>query len=455
MLYQPYPLSSGRSITPARPLPGETQSHFSPLLHHDFSQVNIHTGPEAVAQSQLHRANAFTLGRDIYFNQGQYRPGQKEGQRLLAHELTHVIQHDQFQKNTPSVPENQAEQEADHAADKAVNGQPASVEGAVSPGTILKQEATETPPPTQTGPQPAIPQLTMPSLSLPQQPSLFSNPLEEFTISAFQTNSAALQTAHTEMLQTIAVNLNQNPLQFGDFVTIWGYTDSSGEEAHNRELGRQRADAVRQYLISLLSNPEAGNEIRAYSAGESFAERQGAVPEYRKVTITITRREINMARFHATSPPLGPTAISPSVRRPNLLPATLINPPQLVGPINNTQLAPGFWRAIAPASGPAVDLRRLSEVFTDGLRQDLSSGIAPLLEPLARVVGARASRSELERMLNDAFISAGEAGLRELLQMMIFSIAGQPSSRPENPYGPVIPDGLPSPTMFNSPVFTF
>lgn len=124
-----------------------------------------------------------------------------------------------------------------------------------------------------------------------------------------------------------------------------------------------------------------------------------------------------MARFPASSPQLRPPSISTSVRRPNLFPPNILNPALPIGPVR-PQLPPWFLRTTAPVGGPAVDLRRLSEVLTDGLRQDLSSGIAPLLEPLARIVGARSSRSEIERSLNDAFIGAGEAGLRELLQMM-------------------------------------
>ncbi len=74
------------------PLPGETRSFMEERFGADFSGVRVHTGSQA---SQLNRqlsAQAFTHGQDIYLNDGKYDPGSSEGQRLLAHELTHTIQ---------------------------------------------------------------------------------------------------------------------------------------------------------------------------------------------------------------------------------------------------------------------------------------------------------------------------------------------------------------------------
>jgi hypothetical protein len=56
----------------------------------DFSQVRLHTDSEAASMSSSIHAKAFTLGNDIYFNRGQFSPETTEGQRLVAHELTHV-----------------------------------------------------------------------------------------------------------------------------------------------------------------------------------------------------------------------------------------------------------------------------------------------------------------------------------------------------------------------------
>ncbi|MEO0552089.1 MAG: DUF4157 domain-containing protein [Bacteroidota bacterium] len=58
----------------------------------NFSNVKVHTDASAIQMNQELGAKAFTHGRDVYFNQGQYNPSSSRGKRLLAHELTHVVQ---------------------------------------------------------------------------------------------------------------------------------------------------------------------------------------------------------------------------------------------------------------------------------------------------------------------------------------------------------------------------
>ena len=75
-----------------KPLPPAARSFFEPRFDHDFSDVRVHTGPEAAATSRSIDARAFTVGRDIVFGRGQYDPDRHAGRHLLAHELTHVVQ---------------------------------------------------------------------------------------------------------------------------------------------------------------------------------------------------------------------------------------------------------------------------------------------------------------------------------------------------------------------------
>lgn len=80
------------------PLPKAERAYFEPRLGRDLSAVRLHHDqPAAVALG----ARAFTLGRDIAFAPGEWRPGSLEGRRLLAHELVHVVQ--QRQLGTPVV----------------------------------------------------------------------------------------------------------------------------------------------------------------------------------------------------------------------------------------------------------------------------------------------------------------------------------------------------------------
>ena len=69
-----------------------TRSFMEPRFGMDFSGVRIHADKQAAQMSQGINARAFTVGSDIYFNQGAYTPGTTDGKKLLAHELTHVVQ---------------------------------------------------------------------------------------------------------------------------------------------------------------------------------------------------------------------------------------------------------------------------------------------------------------------------------------------------------------------------
>jgi hypothetical protein len=74
------------------PLPDETRSSMESAFGTDFSGVRVHTNSGAVQMNQELGAQAFTHGSDVYFNSGKYDTGSREGNRLLGHELTHVVQ---------------------------------------------------------------------------------------------------------------------------------------------------------------------------------------------------------------------------------------------------------------------------------------------------------------------------------------------------------------------------
>ena len=75
-----------------RPLDAGTRNYFEPRFGADFSNVRIHTDTNAAASARSVNALAYTVGRDVVFNSGQYAPHRDSGKRLLAHELTHVVQ---------------------------------------------------------------------------------------------------------------------------------------------------------------------------------------------------------------------------------------------------------------------------------------------------------------------------------------------------------------------------
>jgi hypothetical protein len=73
-------------------MPENTLSFMESRFGADFSDIKIHTDTNAVQMSRELNAQAFTVGRDIYFNSGKYAPDSDSGRHLLAHELTHTVQ---------------------------------------------------------------------------------------------------------------------------------------------------------------------------------------------------------------------------------------------------------------------------------------------------------------------------------------------------------------------------
>jgi hypothetical protein len=85
-------------------LPEAARRHMEGRFGLDFTAVRVHTGGDAASMNARLGALAFTSGRDIYFAPGQYRPGSRDGDRLLAHELTHVVQQSGGAPAAPAAP---------------------------------------------------------------------------------------------------------------------------------------------------------------------------------------------------------------------------------------------------------------------------------------------------------------------------------------------------------------
>jgi hypothetical protein len=72
--------------------PSDATAPAAAQSRHDFGQVRIHTGSTAAESARAIGARAYTVGHDIVFGAGEYAPHTGTGRRLLAHELTHVVQ---------------------------------------------------------------------------------------------------------------------------------------------------------------------------------------------------------------------------------------------------------------------------------------------------------------------------------------------------------------------------
>ncbi|MFD8392390.1 DUF4157 domain-containing protein [Streptomyces sp. NPDC059680] len=74
------------------PLDPGVRRELEARLGHDFSRVRVHTDEDSAALADLVGADAVTVGQEIFFRKGAFRPGTEDGRRLLSHELLHTVQ---------------------------------------------------------------------------------------------------------------------------------------------------------------------------------------------------------------------------------------------------------------------------------------------------------------------------------------------------------------------------
>jgi len=137
-----------KKITDARgkgsPLSTPVKSQMEGGFGADFSGVRVHTDSGAAEMNKDLGAKAFTAKNDIFFNEGQFNPASKEGQTLLAHELTHTVQ----QGASSALPEKpKGDAGAVNGSDAGANAAPQK-EGALEPpaneeGTALVEGGEE------------------------------------------------------------------------------------------------------------------------------------------------------------------------------------------------------------------------------------------------------------------------------------------------------------------------
>ncbi|MFQ5881378.1 MAG: DUF4157 domain-containing protein [Candidatus Methylomirabilales bacterium] len=113
------------------PLDLSTREFMESRFGHDFSQVRLHADAQAARDAKALNAQAFTIGRDIYFGASRYQPNTTAGRHLLAHELTHTVQQGSASTGAfggaqarleVSHPGDGLEREADRVASRVVGG---------------------------------------------------------------------------------------------------------------------------------------------------------------------------------------------------------------------------------------------------------------------------------------------------------------------------------------------
>jgi len=104
---------------PGQPLDAGARAFMEPRFGHSFADVRVHTDARAAESARAVSAAAYTVGHDIVFSAGSYAPSGREGRRLLAHELAHVVQQRHAGGDSGGLrvdPDGQGERMADDAS---------------------------------------------------------------------------------------------------------------------------------------------------------------------------------------------------------------------------------------------------------------------------------------------------------------------------------------------------
>ena len=124
-----------------------------PRFGHDFSRVRIHADGQAQDSAQQLGAAAYTVGQHIVFGRARYASHAMSGRRLLAHELTHVVQQahhpsrgNETVRTLSPAPEASLENNAHAVAGSVLAGRfPSASILPAPPGSLQRQSIPEAP----------------------------------------------------------------------------------------------------------------------------------------------------------------------------------------------------------------------------------------------------------------------------------------------------------------------
>ena len=203
------------------PLTGDTRAYFETRFGRDLSAVRVHTDGPAARSARDVNALAYTVGRDIVFAAGHFAPATQEGRRLLAHELTHVVQ--------------QGRAPARAHAGGAARESPSAARGAPIRASLASTLQ-------RAGDPAAIP----PGLRCPTD---LTTGRPTGTDIVFTVGLSTITAAHTAALTTF----RDAWVAAGgtDDVVVHGYASTDGEQGANWTLSCDRAEAVQAELVRL------------------------------------------------------------------------------------------------------------------------------------------------------------------------------------------------------------
>jgi hypothetical protein len=124
--------------SPGQPLDSGIRAFMEPRFGHDFSSVRIHTDAQAANSARAVNALAYTVGRDVVFGEGQFQPQSNTGQRLMAHELTHVVQQNGLPPQSRLLIE-RADSANERAAHAIAGGGSTRIFGQHGPSSLMRK----------------------------------------------------------------------------------------------------------------------------------------------------------------------------------------------------------------------------------------------------------------------------------------------------------------------------
>jgi outer membrane protein OmpA-like peptidoglycan-associated protein len=270
--------------SPGRPLDARTRAYFEPRLGADLAAVRVHDDATAAASASAVNANAYTVGDHIVFAAGRHAPATPAGDRLLAHELAHVLQSsgDTVRRLrcqgpvTPQAPGVPAVAAAALPAPAATGALLAAV------GGLAAGAPTGTAGPTCT----------------PAPPTFIAGPKL-----LFEFDSTALVPGQGPLLASLLADA-----RCASTVAFHGNASSEGSPSHNQTLACNRA----MTLATLFSGLPPLQSVLAHGATSAFSS---APPS---PTSTDPNRNVVVVMGFPTSPPPLPSS---SVTPPSAIPA--------------------------------------------------------------------------------------------------------------------------------------
>ncbi len=306
--------------SPGQSLDTATRAFMEPRFHQDFSQVRVHSDAKAAESARAVNAHAYTVGSHVVFGAGQYRPGTKLGNNLLAHELTHVLQQSRGLTRAASGvgPANdEFERQADAVANAVVSTPNKPVDNAIRPlipGTHQVVATNPAPPPPRRSLQrkekdpldevfdnqieepvkdasaeakpaacPKVPTKRGDDIPTPMCPTATHTGAQELKRFNFCLDSDQL----TDPAQINEVDAAVNSVPLSTRFLVHGYASPEGQKSYNFRLACHRAVAIAKAIRASLRkrlDASAPNERMLNAEVESRIETasQGPTSEFGK-----------------------------------------------------------------------------------------------------------------------------------------------------------------------------